>query len=171
MRTLVTGGVRSGKSAYAESLLADATAVSYIAPGPRYDDVDWAERIAAHAARRPAHWTTLEDTDLPRAVSAASGALLVDCLGTWLTAQLDQLNAWEAADWRTLLEPRVDAAAAAVESYPDDVVLVTNEVGLGVVSEHRSGRIFSDGLGGVNQRFASICDDVVVVIAGRVLRL
>lgn len=171
MKTLVTGGARSGKSAHAESLLADAPTVSYIAPGPRYDDADWAARIAAHAARRPAHWTTIEDTDLPRAVSAARGALIIDCLGTWLTAQLDQLHAWEAADWPSLLASRLDTAVSAIDAYPGDVVLVTNEVGLGVVPEYRSGRVFRDALGRVNQRFAAICDEVALVIAGRVLRL
>ncbi|WP_293787203.1 bifunctional adenosylcobinamide kinase/adenosylcobinamide-phosphate guanylyltransferase [uncultured Aeromicrobium sp.] len=171
MRTLVTGGVRSGKSAHAESLLADAPAVTYIAPGPCDDDADWQARIAAHQARRPATWTTVEETDLPRAISSARGAVLIDCLGTWATAQLDDLEAWESRTWQDAFAPRLDAAVEAIATYDGDVVLVTNEVGLGVVPAHRSGRVFRDALGWVNQRFAAECDTVALVIAGRVLTL
>ena len=171
MRTLVTGGVRSGKSAHAESLLSGAPAVSYIAPGPVQDDEDWAARIAAHRARRPAHWTTIEETDLPAAVARSSGALIIDCLGTWATAQLDELGVWERHDWLESFAVRLDRAVEAIGTYDDDVVLVTNEVGLGVVPEHRSGRVFRDALGVVNQRFAAACDDVALVVAGRVLML
>lgn len=171
MRTLVTGGVRSGKSAHAESLLITANVVTYIAPGPAQDDADWSARIAAHRARRPSHWTTIEDTDLPAAVARSSGALIVDCLGTWATAQLDDLGAWERRDWLEPFTDRLDHAVEAIDGYDRDVVLVTNEVGLGVVPEHRSGRIFRDALGAVNQRFAAVCEDVALVVAGRVLTL
>ena len=74
-RILVTGGTRSGKSAYAEQLLADQAAVTYLAPGPPADpatDPEWASRIAVHQARRPAHWTTVETDDLPGALRSAS---------------------------------------------------------------------------------------------------
>ncbi|OUZ07577.1 adenosylcobinamide kinase/adenosylcobinamide phosphate guanyltransferase [Aeromicrobium sp. PE09-221] len=172
MRTLVTGGVRSGKSAHAESLLAAAPAVAYIAPGPRYDDADWADRIAAHQRRRPAHWTTVEDTDLPRALAGVSGdAVLVDCLGTWLTARFDDLDLWERRDWQQPFGEMLEAALAAVRGHGGDLVVVTNEVGLGVVPEHRSGRVFRDALGWTNQRFAEIFDDVTLVISGRTLAL
>ena len=167
----MTGGVRSGKSAHAESLLVDAPEVAYIAPGPRYDDADWADRIAEHRSRRPASWTTIEDTDLPRAFAGGSGAALVDCLGTWLTARFDDLELWERRDWQQPFGEALDAAVAAAERHLGDLVLVTNEVGLGVVPEHRSGRVFRDALGWTNQRFAAICDDVTLVISGRTLTL
>jgi len=173
MRILVTGGVRSGKSRHAEGLLAARERVRYVAPGavPSADDPEWAVRVAAHQARRPAHWETVETRDLPGAI-ALGGATLVDCLGTWLTATLDDVGAWTADGdrWSGDLERRVDAVVAAVAAA-DDVVLVTNEVGLGVVPAHASGRLFRDLLGTLNQRVAAVCDEVHLVVAGRVLRL
>ncbi len=171
MRTLVTGGVRSGKSTVAERLLAGAGQVTYVATGPRSDDPDWAERVAAHRDRRPAGWTTVETTDLPRALSGLTGPALVDCLGTWLTAVLDELAVWEApqASWEPALTERLQRVTDAWAQCPHDVVAVTNEVGWGVVSEHRSGRIFADWLGRLNQQVAAASDRVLLVVAGQVL--
>lgn len=168
-RILVTGGVRSGKSAHAEALLADRAVVTYLAPGPMptADDPEWQARVTAHRDRRPAHWATLESTDL--AVLPA-GPVLVDCLGTWLTAQLDDLEAWTTGDWAESFEDRLAAAVDAV-AHADEIVLVTNEVGLGVVPEHASGRLFRDLLGAVNQRMGAVVDEVHLVVAGRVLVL
>jgi adenosylcobinamide kinase/adenosylcobinamide-phosphate guanylyltransferase len=175
MKVLVTGGVRSGKSRHAEWLLRDRAAVTYVAPGPTTSedpDPDWATRLAAHRARRPATWTTVESRDLPTALASAPDAVLVDCLGTWLTGVLDEQGLWEAP-----VEVVTDAvrdlldATAAVLTDRDDVVLVTNEVGLGVVPAHRSGRLFRDLLGTVNADLAAVCDEVHLVVAGRVLRL
>lgn len=176
MRVLVTGGVRSGKSRHAETLLAEATSVRYVAPGPVRDDPDWRERIAAHRARRPAHWSTLETADLAAAlaVDAAAGeAVLVDCLGTWLTRVVDEAALWEApmSELTAHVDAATDRALAALSAAPGSVVLVSNEVGWGVVPEHRSGRVFRDLLGSVNQRFGAACDEVHLVVAGRVLRL
>lgn len=172
MKTLVTGGVRSGKSRHAESLLGDAGVVTYVAPGPVLDDADWAARIAAHRASRPASWTTVETHDLAGAL-ATDGPVIVDCLGTWLTAVLDEHGLWEASsDAATeVVRGLVAEAAAAVDRRTADTVLVTNEVGLGVVPAHRSGRLFRDLLGLVNQGLAAVCDEVHLVVAGRVLRL
>lgn len=172
---LVTGGVRSGKSAHAERLLAGAPAVRYVAAGPTpsaEDDPDWTARVAAHRARRPAHWETAETTDLPAALAAAAGAVLVDCVGTWLTARLDE-DGWErgSEEQRALLDGWLNPVVAALPGVPGDVVLVTNEVGLGVVPEHRSGRVFRDLLGTANQRLGAACDHVHLVVAGRVLEL
>jgi adenosylcobinamide kinase/adenosylcobinamide-phosphate guanylyltransferase len=169
MRVLVTGGVRSGKSRHAESLLDGAATVRYVAPGPVRDDADWQERIAAHRARRPAHWTTLEIGDLTEALTT-DDAVLVDCLGTWLTRLVDDAGMWDAAmpDLTAYVDAAVDRALSVLGGT---VVLVTNEVGMGVVPEHRSGRVFRDLLGSVNQRFGAACDEVHLVVAGRVLRL
>lgn len=177
MKVLVTGGVRSGKSIHAEQLLRDEPAVRYVAPGPTAeedDDPDWVARIVAHRARRPAHWATVETRDLADALSTAGeSAVLVDCLGTWLTATLDGAGLWEASanQVHAHVMARTNAAMAALSSATGPVVVVTNEVGLGVVPEHRSGRLFRDLLGVVNQRFAGACDEVHLVVAGRVLRL
>ena len=173
MRVLVTGGVRSGKSRHAEELLRAETSVTYVALGPVHDDADWAARVRAHQARRPATWPTLETGDLASALRTP-GPVLADCLGTWLTRLIDEAGLWEADQ---------DAVTAHVDRHAEEavhalmgrsdgpVVLVTNEVGLGVVPEHRSGRLFRDLLGGVNQRFGAACDEVHLVVAGRVLRL
>ena len=172
MKVLVTGGVRSGKSRHAEQLLTAAGEVTYVAPGPAVDDADWADRIAAHRAARPASWTTLETHDLAAAL-ATDRPVIVDCLGTWLTAVLDEHRLWEApsAEATALMRTRLGEARAALAARTADTVLVTNEVGLGVVPAHRSGRLFRDLLGLVNQELAAACDEVHLVIAGRVLRL
>ena len=175
MKILVTGGVRSGKSRHAESLVAAHPDVTYVAPGPTTaedPDPDWAARIADHQARRPAGWTTLESRDLAAAL-ATPGPVLVDCLGTWLTALLDTASAWDqpSDDVQKRLDNALAPAAAALAAHPGPVVLVTNEVGLGVVPEHRSGRLFRDLLGTVNQRLAAECDAVHLVVAGRVVEL
>ncbi len=176
MKVLVTGGVRSGKSFHAESLLVAEPQVSYVAPGRLVDpelDPEWAARVATHRARRPGHWTTIETHDLAEAITAAEGAVLVDCLGTWVTAVIDELDGWDAVqdEWQPVLMQRLEAACEAIAAHPGTVVLVTNEVGLGVVPEHRSGRVFRDLLGITNQRVAAECEDVLLVVAGRTLRL
>lgn len=154
---LVTGGVRSGKSSHAETLLAAAPAITYVSPGYPADpagDPEWAARVRAHQQRRPASWTTIESVQLAAALRAAPGPVLIDCLGTWLTRRLDAWDAWESASdsWQGQLSEETEELAAAITAHPHDVVIVTNEVGWGLVSEHRSGRIFADQLGRVNQK-------------------
>ena len=173
MRVLVTGGVRSGKSRHAESLFGTADEVTYVAAGPVYDDADWAARIAAHRERRPATWRTEETRDIAGVLAAADGPVLVDCLGTWLTAVIDEAGLWEAPVGE-VQEHVLDELARVVEAVAGSgvpVLLVTNEVGLGVVPAERSGRLFRDLLGTVNQQVAAACDEVHLVIAGRVLKL
>lgn len=179
MKVLVTGGVRSGKSRHAEALVreaADGGAATYVAPGPTADedpDPDWAARVAAHRSRRPESWATAETRDLASTVRGGGGPVLVDCLGTWLTAVLDEEQAWDrtTGQLEELIARRTDDVVAALAATDRDVVLVTNEVGLGVVPAHRSGRVFRDLLGAVNQQLGAACDEVHLVIAGRVLVL
>ena len=175
-RTLITGGVRSGKSRFAEGLLATEAAVTYLAPGPIPDrglDPEWADRIEAHRARRPANWATIETSDLAAALTVAPGAVLIDCLGTWVTAVVDQLSTWDEplARWQHRFDDHLEALIDAWRSAGGPLVAVTNEVGWSVVPEHRSGRTFRDLLGVTNQRIAAVSDDVLLVVAGRVLRL
>ncbi|MFC6152280.1 bifunctional adenosylcobinamide kinase/adenosylcobinamide-phosphate guanylyltransferase [Nocardioides yefusunii] len=172
---LVTGGVRSGKSTHAETLMAGAAEVVYVAPGPSPDvegDPDWAARVALHRSRRPASWRTVEGTDVASALGGA-GAVMVDCLGTWVTSVIDEESAWERSsdDLHALVQARLDVVLAAAASHPGRIVWVTNEVGMGLVPEHRSGRIFRDLLGTVNQRVAASSEAVHLVVAGRVLEL
>ncbi len=179
MKVLVTGGVRCGKSTHAEALVADLAAggaAVYVAPGPVPDpraDPDWAARVAAHRARRPPTWRSVETGGVAAEVATASTPVLVDCLGTWLTRLVDDHQAWErpAAEIHAVVADELVALVGAVRSSARDVVLVSNEVGWGVVPAHRSGRLFRDLLGTVNQRVAEACDEVHLVVAGRVLRL
>lgn len=176
MKVLVTGGVRSGKSFHAESLLVAESHVTYVAPGPEADldaDPEWAARVAIHRARRPDHWDTIETHDLAAAVRGAESAVLIDCLGTWLTSVIDELDGWDQLrdDWEPVLHDRLADTVEAISEHHGTVVAVTNEVGMSVVPEHRSGRIFRDLLGVVNQRVAQECDDVLLIVAGRTLRL
>ena len=173
---LVTGGVRSGKSRYAESLFSVDDPVSYLTPGYPADpiaDAEWAARVAAHQLRRPASWLTVETLALAEAVGDAPGPVLIDCLGTWLTRLFDTWHAWDAedAEWSPLLESEVSSLVSAIKGHGGDVVVVTNEVGWGVVSEYRSGRLFADNLGRLNQQVAAACDQVFLMVAGRPLSL
>jgi adenosylcobinamide kinase/adenosylcobinamide-phosphate guanylyltransferase len=170
---LVTGGVRSGKSAHAEALLAEEPTTTYVAAGPTYDDADWQARVARHRERRPASWSTVETGDLAVALADATGPVLVDCLGTWLDAIVGGAGLWEApvGEVEEYVATRTTGLTATLRAATHPVVVVTNEVGLGVVPEHRSGRLFRDLLGTINQRVAGVCDEVHLVVAGRVLRL
>lgn len=175
-KVLVTGGVRSGKSRYAEWLLSAAEAVTYLTPGYPADpdaDPEWAARVRAHQDRRPPHWTTVETVDLAGALSVAGTPVLIDCLGTWLTRSIDAWDAWERpfSQWRPRFDGALTELTAAWSAHQGTVIAVTNEVGWGLISEHPSGRLFTDLLGRVNQAVAEVSDDVVLMVAGRPLRL
>ncbi|WP_324192674.1 nicotinate-nucleotide--dimethylbenzimidazole phosphoribosyltransferase [Nocardia transvalensis] len=164
LRTLVLGGVRSGKSAFAEALAGQAGAVRYIATAvvdPA--DGEFAERVAAHRVRRPGEWTVVEG-DPVAALGEPTPVTLVDDLGTWLTARIDARAAWEAP--RGTVGPDVDALVGAVVGYRERLIIVSPEVGMGVVPATRSGRLFQDEIGALNQRLAEICDEVYLVVAG-----
>ncbi|MFI6165706.1 bifunctional adenosylcobinamide kinase/adenosylcobinamide-phosphate guanylyltransferase [Nocardia sp. NPDC051052] len=172
-RTLVLGGARSGKSAYAEELAATAPGpVRYLATSiPDPADLDFAERIAVHRDRRPADWTVLESAD-PAAVLGApapEGSTLIDDIGTWLTARIDARAAWESP--RGTVAPDADALVAAVAAYPQHLIIVSPEVGMGIIPATRSGRLFRDEIGTLNQRLAQACDEAFLVVAGLPLRL
>ncbi|MDD7925499.1 bifunctional adenosylcobinamide kinase/adenosylcobinamide-phosphate guanylyltransferase [Actinomycetospora chibensis] len=172
MRTLVLGGTRSGKSAYAEGMLDADAPVLYVATARGVDpglDPEWADRVAVHRARRPASWRTVEDADLPAVLDGHPGdPVLVDDLATWVTGLLDDAG-WERD------APSVDAArtslTAAVDRFGGTLVLVSAEVGLGVVPSTSAGRRFRDELGAVNQALAAVCDEVWLLVAGVPLRL
>ncbi|MFF5216197.1 bifunctional adenosylcobinamide kinase/adenosylcobinamide-phosphate guanylyltransferase [Micromonospora sp. NPDC000442] len=169
---LVLGGIRSGKSEFAESLVADAPTVRYLAtaadPG---DDPEWAARLAAHRARRPETWSTEETATDPRrladVISTArpEDTLLVDDLGGWVTVLLDPAH--QPADDNAT----VDELAAAVRFCAARLVLVSPEVGLSLVPTTPLGRAFTDALGAVNRAVADACDTVVLVVAGQPCRL
>lgn len=166
------GGTRSGKSRHAEDLLPADGRVRYVATARRRaDDPEWSARIDVHRARRPPSWTTLEDVNVAAVVRAGGGPLLVDDLATWLTGLLDDTAAWEAPAVPAAVGAAVEELVAAVAAAPDRVVLVSAEVGLGVVPETRAGRIFRDELGALNAALAAVCDEVLLLVAGLPLRL
>jgi adenosylcobinamide kinase / adenosylcobinamide-phosphate guanylyltransferase len=175
-RTLVLGGARSGKSAVAERRFAGVRGVTYVATGgSRPDDPDWAGRVAAHRARRPPGWRTVETVDLEPLLRDPPGPLLVDCLTLWLTAVMDETGAWDDDRWtggaRDQVAARVAGLAGAWSSAAGPVVAVSSEVGLGVVPATAAGRRFRDELGRLNAAVADASDEVLLVVAGQVLRI
>lgn len=172
MRMLVLGGTRSGKSTHAESVVAAAGApVVYVAtaadPG---DDGEMSARISAHRERRPDGWVTVETDEIIIALrDHPDSAVLVDDLGGWLTRRLDATLGW--ADHGAPVLAELDSLVEAVAAHPGPLVLVSPEVGLGVVPDTAAGRIFSDLLGTLNRRLAHACDEAVLVVAGRALPL
>jgi nicotinate-nucleotide--dimethylbenzimidazole phosphoribosyltransferase len=171
-RTLVLGGVRSGKSTFGESLLRAADRVSYIATGPTLtSDAEWTARVERHRARRDARYTTVETTSLAEHLHAnPDGATLVDDLGNWLAARLDATQAWSAP----VAPDRAAETAylcAGIAAHRGDLVLISSEVGMSPVAPTPAGRLFQDELGALNEAVARVCDRVVLVVAGRVVEL
>ena len=173
-RVLVLGGARSGKSEQAELRLAGEPDVTYVATGPAGSagDPEWAARVAAHRARRPAWWRTTETTDLAGVLAEARGALLIDGIGTWLAAAMDQCGAWDgSADSAARLAARIAAVVGAWRQTGAYVVAVSDEAGLGVVPGTPAGRLFRDELGRLNQALAAESEEAELVVAGRVVPL
>lgn len=172
-RVLILGGARSGKSSYAEALVA-GDEVDYLATAARYpDDPEWALRIAAHRQRRPATWQTIETLDVAGELGRrTTRPLLVDCLTVWLTRQMDAAGVWDAEPGcDKALQEASDELVAAFTTGTRPVVAVSNEVGQGVVPATSSGRRFRDEMGVLNTRVAAVCDRVYFCIAGLPQRL
>ena len=160
MITLVLGGARSGKSAVAERLAVRAgSAVTYVATADAGEDPDFAARIARHRDRRPAGWETIEaGRDVVDALRSVDGTVLLDALGPWVAH-----HAGFAIDCGALVD--------TLRDRDGDTIVVSEEVGLGVHPSTEVGRHFRDALGDVNRRVAAIADEVLLVVAGRVLPL
>jgi adenosylcobinamide kinase/adenosylcobinamide-phosphate guanylyltransferase len=168
-RSLILGGARSGKSEEAERRVLARPDVTYAATGIMHgDDPDWRARIAAHRERRPGWWDTVETIDLAGLLHTTPGTLLIDGMGTWLTAMFDALGAWE---YPRAVEPRLDELAEAWRCTEAHVVAVSDEVGLSVIPESAAGRAFRDMLGRLNQRLAAESEETALVVAGRVMEL
>jgi adenosylcobinamide kinase / adenosylcobinamide-phosphate guanylyltransferase len=171
--TFVLGGARSGKSAYAERLASEsALPVTYIATARVSDDAEFAERIAHHRERRPAHWQLLEaSVDLAGALASVDSpghCVLIDCLTLWLANLLcppdgDASHANYTA--------HLTAFEAALGAATGKVIVVSNEIGLGVVPLGAATRLYVDELGRLNQRIAALCPQVTMMVAGLPLTL
>jgi adenosylcobinamide kinase/adenosylcobinamide-phosphate guanylyltransferase len=171
-RTLVLGGARSGKSTEAERLLSGHDDVLYVATGGDGDgDPAWAERIAAHRARRPASWGLAETIDLLPLLEKDGPPLLVDCLTLWLTRTMDACEVWSRPERLAEVDQRMAALAAAWSATPREIVAVSNDVGSGVVPGTASGVLFRDLMGRLNTTVAAASDRVLWCQAGRVVPL
>ncbi|MDX1451555.1 MAG: bifunctional adenosylcobinamide kinase/adenosylcobinamide-phosphate guanylyltransferase [Oleiphilaceae bacterium] len=169
MKTLVLGGVKSGKSRFAEALAAQSDAsVCYIATAQALDEA-MAQRIARHQAQRPAHWQVIEcPIDLPEALVALSGAgktVLVDCLTLWLTNLLCR------PEGAASLQPNVEALVRAVADFDGSLILVSNETNMGVMPVNELARRYCDEVGVLHQQLAACCEAVTLVLAGLPLML
>jgi adenosylcobinamide kinase/adenosylcobinamide-phosphate guanylyltransferase len=177
---LIIGGARSGKSTLAEQRARDGGAsVVYVATA-RLEDGDMAERIAHHRARRPPDWATVEEplalaSALER-LAASDTCIIVDCLTLWLSNLFfagrgaAQAEAGAALDC-PLLRGAVTDLVEVLPRLPGRVLLVTNELGWGVVPENRLARLFADEQGRLNQRVAAVSQRVTLTVAGLPLEL
>jgi adenosylcobinamide kinase/adenosylcobinamide-phosphate guanylyltransferase len=157
------GGARSGKSEWAESLVATLPPpITYIATATTAGDTpdpEFAARIAAHRRRRPTSWATVEvSTDLISVLVGIKGTVLVDALVTWVAAT-------------PAFEVDTSGLCSALRARKASTVVVSEEVGLGVHPFTEAGGNFRDAMGLLNRAVADVADDVVLVVAGRVLRL
>ncbi|HEY7887008.1 MAG TPA: bifunctional adenosylcobinamide kinase/adenosylcobinamide-phosphate guanylyltransferase [Steroidobacteraceae bacterium] len=164
MKELVLGGVRSGKSRYAEQLArASGLRVVYIATAIAGDDAELQERIRRHRSYRPADWMTLEEpVALGAALRAHAGSgqcLLIECLTLWLAHLLTS-----GSDHR--LQSECSSLLRAVGEISGHVILVSNETGLGIVPPGALSRRFLDVSGELHQSLAASCDSVTFVVAG-----
>jgi adenosylcobinamide kinase / adenosylcobinamide-phosphate guanylyltransferase len=161
-KILVLGGVRSGKSRYAEELARGQTrAVTLIATAEARDE-EMSARIAAHRSHRDARWRVIEEpVALARALSAVplDGLVIVDCLTVWLS---NLLCGNEADAARRETEALLDALATRTA----DCILISNEVGFGIIPANALARRFGDEAGVLHQRIAALCDRVILMVAG-----
>ena len=146
-------------------------------PGPDGEpDTEWAQRVARHQARRPPWWRTIESLDIAGTLRQESGAVLIDGIGTWLAAVMDEVGMWTddspgAGASAELLGARIDDLIDAWRQTSAIVVAVTDEVGSGLVPPYPAGRAFRDQLGWLNQRLAAESEVNLLVVAGRVTTL
>jgi adenosylcobinamide kinase/adenosylcobinamide-phosphate guanylyltransferase len=180
MAELIIGGARSGKSALAEMQARHSgLAVVYLATA-RAEDAEMARRVAHHRQRRPVHWTCIEEPlELAAALrrcAAADTCIVVDCLTLWLSnlffagRAAAQAEAGECVDC-PLLTDQIAALLASLPALPGRLILVSNEVGCGIVPMNPLARMFADELGRLNQQVAAVCDRVTLTVAGLPLEL
>jgi adenosylcobinamide kinase / adenosylcobinamide-phosphate guanylyltransferase len=170
-RVLVLGGSRSGKSRFAESLF-DETNADYVATAPRHPaDAEWVERIRQHRERRGERWRTVETGDVAGPLTGDGPPVLVESVTAWLARAMDECGCWTAEEKPGELDARIARLREAWATTTRFAVVVSDEVGLGVVPETTAGRRFRDALGQLNQQLAAVADEVFLVVAGLPLQL
>jgi len=163
--TLVLGGVRSGKSRYAQQLVQRYDRVTFVATAEARDDFEMKRKIERHQSERPTHWETVEEpVELARVILSAgqeSEVILIDCLTIFTANLLERFGEQTTAE-----HAEVGALCSSLAATVCPVVLVSNEVGSGIVPEYALGRRFRDLVGEINQRVAATADNVYLLIAG-----
>lgn len=174
--TYITGGVRSGKSEFAEKLASSSEmAVLYVAFGVN-TDVEMQERIEKHQQRRPNSWGTVEkpyELLAPTTQYQQYDVVLVDCFSTWLTNRLIQIPEEELRNekYRDEIINEVKVWLTRLAEMPQQIIVVSSEVGLGGVAMSTLGRLFHDILGECNQFIAQAADEAYAVLSGLPVRL
>ncbi len=169
---LVTGGARSGKSRYAESLLSELNSVTYIATAIVTDD-EMRDRVALHRAQRPSEWTTIEVySDISDKIEKSEGYLL-DCVTVMtsnimfdITAEYEKIPREAQEKVEAAAKKELKELSDKVKAFDGLLVMVTNEVGDSIVPEHHVSRVYRDIIGRVNQYAAAIADEVYLTVCG-----
>ena len=170
MKSLILGGVKSGKSRFAEQRAirwaaqaghSDVSIIYLATAENRQSDEAFSDRIARHIAQRPAAWKTIEEPlEISNVITAASGkgrCVLLECLTLWMSNLLQDED---------MLSLHIERFCTAFEAYEGEIILVSNETGLGIMPPNALARRYGDELGLLHQRLASLCDEVVLTIAG-----
>jgi len=172
MLTVIIGGARSGKSRLAQNLCSGAERVAYLATA-RLEDAEMHARAKRHRCDRPALWTTIEEplalADAVRRAAPHFDRILVDCLTVWLGNLCWEHREREARELEVIASREISRLAEAATAA--DVILVSNEVGCGIVPENPVGRVFRDLQGLVNQQIARAADTVYLAVAGIALQV
>jgi adenosylcobinamide kinase/adenosylcobinamide-phosphate guanylyltransferase len=170
MKSLILGGVKSGKSRFAEQRAIrwavqaghSNESIIYLATAEnRQNDVAFSSRIARHIAQRPIAWKTIEEpleiSNIIAAVSGKGRCVLLECLTLWMSNLLQDEDT---------LSSHIERFCTVFEAYEGEIILVSNETGLGIMPPNALARRYGDELGLLHQRLASLCDEVVLTVAG-----
>ncbi|MBL8062753.1 MAG: bifunctional adenosylcobinamide kinase/adenosylcobinamide-phosphate guanylyltransferase [Anaerolineales bacterium] len=169
--TLILGGARSGKSSYALKLAEELhKSVTFIATAQAFDE-EMSARIQKHKAERPTDWETLE---LPLNIASnipqiKSELIILDCVTLWVTNLLMKFVKYDLVDEAPFMQSakgETEALLAAIQNTDQEWLIVSNEIGLGLVPPYQMGRVYRDALGWVNQRLAQEADKVLFMVAG-----
>ena len=162
--TLVSGGTKSGKSEFAEYLAKSLKSITYVALSEiRTEDIHWQKKIKAHKSRRPKDWKLIESNDLLFILKNQENALLIDSIGGFVSKELNQND----QEWKESLEKLI----LSLKNYNNNLIIVGEQVGWGLVSEYEIGNKFAERLGNVLQEITKISKNNWLTINGRAISL